>query len=119
MTAAFELRFKKDFQALLGDFLSDDPGAKCQHICIIVLTGEARRSAVVTKCCTHGPMPVRRDRDADSRTADQNTPFCAAAGDCLRHCVGEVRIINRFAASRSEIEKFVTLGAQVIGEKLF
>src|SRR5476649_362826 len=118
MTPAFEWSVEKHLQRLTCDFNPRHPLPEGHDVRVVVLPRQPSRGGVMRQHGPHHRVAIRRDRDADARTAHQHALLRLARGDCVAHCLTEVGIIDRRRRIRAEIKHGVTGLLQVALQKL-
>ena len=84
-----------------------------------MLAGKAGTGAVMTERGANMPMTVERNRDADTRAADGQSPFSAALRQRTGQGIGKVRIIDGLRPGRAEVEHGVSKLLQLLFEADF
>src|SRR5262249_46833797 len=74
--AALERSREERARRFLGDIFADEPGAKREHVGIVVLARQARRDCVVRDGGADRRVAVRGHAHADAAAAHQHAPFC-------------------------------------------
>src|SRR5471030_1492291 len=117
MTPAFEWSVEKHLQRLACDFDPRHPLPEGHDVRVVVLPRQPRRGGVMRQYGPYHRVAIRRDRDADARTAHQDALLRLARGDGVAHCLAEVGIVDRSRRIRAEIEHHVTGLLQVALQK--
>src|SRR6266852_5927172 len=78
MATAFKGRLQKVRKAILRRLDADEATAEGEDIRIVMLARQPSRQAIMARRGAHAGVAVRRDRNADPGTANENPPSGAA-----------------------------------------
>ena len=100
----FKVGFKENSDAILRHFQPDRARAQSQDVSVVVLPREPRVRRIAASSRAQVAMPVRGHCNTDPGAADQDTPRYSTFGHDSGKGIGEIRVVNRIGAIRSEIK---------------
>ena len=104
MSPALERGAEEGHQAGAGKFDANKSTAERDDIGVVVLTGEPRARFFVDERAADMGVPIGRNRNADTATADQHTEARATLPKGSRQTISKDGIVNRLWPIGSKIK---------------
>ena len=103
---------------ILGQFRPDHASAEDKDVHIVMLHALMCGISIMAKTGPNAGKFVGSHGRTHAATANQDTAFAAALHDVERQTLGEIRIVDRGSAVRSQVIHRVTLLAHKFSEQL-
>ena len=119
MVAALELAGHKRIQKFFHLFGFQHAGTQTHHIGIVVLFGHFGAEYIAQERRPDALAFVGRQRHANARAADQNTPVCLPVLHLFTYCLGKHGIIHGFFRKTAKIANLFSFGLQKLYQFFF
>ena len=117
MPSALELRAQERVHDGHCGAFAHDARAKGDDVGVVVPAGHFGRVGLRAHRGAHALHPVRRQRNADARAADQHAQLALAARHRAAHLLAVYRIVHRLGAVAAVVNHLIALFLQVLFDR--